>query len=92
MVEWGVVPAVVEVPEPRAGVGQALVRVRAAALNPVDIAIASGRFYMPVPEPPFVAGAEAVGERRTGDRVALRHEDPRMSVWCPVAARHVAEA
>lgn len=35
---------------------------RAAGLNPVDIAIASGRFYLPLPDLPFTAGAEAVGE------------------------------
>jgi NADPH2:quinone reductase len=42
--------------------GSSLVRVRVAALNPVDLAIAAGRFYMPLPEPPFTPGAEAVGE------------------------------
>jgi len=62
VVEWGQPPAVTEVPEPPAAPGRALVRRRAAALNPVDVAIGSGRFYMPLPEPPFVAGAEAVGE------------------------------
>ena len=34
---------------------------RPAGLNPVDLAIASGRFYLPLPEPPCVAGVEAVG-------------------------------
>ncbi len=77
VVEWGAVPAVAEVPEPRAAGGQALVRVRAAALNPVDIAIASGRFYLPVPEPPFVAGAEAVG-----DVVASTTIPVGSRVWC----------
>ncbi len=47
---------------PTASPGRTLVRVLATPLNPVNIAIASGRFYMPLPDPPFVAGAEAVGE------------------------------
>lgn len=47
---------------PTASPGRTLVRVLATPLNPVDIAIASGRFYMPLPDPPFIAGAEAVGE------------------------------
>jgi NADPH:quinone reductase-like Zn-dependent oxidoreductase len=59
------------------GPGEALVRVRAAALNPVDQAIAAGRFYLPVPDPPFVAGAEAVGEVVASDRHA-----PGTRVWC----------
>ena len=60
--EAGAPPEVREVPVLEPGPGQSLIRLRAAALNPVDLAIASGRFYMPVPAPPYVAGAEAVGE------------------------------
>jgi NADPH2:quinone reductase len=62
VLEWGAIPTVTEVPEPPPVPGRALVRMRAAALNPADIAIASGRFYLPLPDPPFTAGAEAVGE------------------------------
>ena len=62
IVEWGAAPVVGEVAEPAAAPGRALVRVRAAGLNPVDLAIASGRFYLPLPAPPFVAGAECMGE------------------------------
>lgn len=58
----GAAPEVREVPEPQPAPGRALVRLRAAAVNPVDLAIGAGRFYLPVPEPPRVAGAEAVGE------------------------------
>lgn len=48
---------------------------RAAGLNPVDIAIGAGRFYGDVPDPPLTLGAEIVGEvlvsdsHRAGTRV-----------------------
>lgn len=77
VVEWGTAPVVSDVPEPGASPGRALVRMRAAALNPVDIAIASGRFYLPMPDPPFVSGAEAVGEV-----VASGHLPSGTRVWC----------
>ncbi len=57
----GAAPALREVPEPGDVPGRALVRLAAAGLNPVDLAIAAGRFYLPVPDAPRVAGAEAVG-------------------------------
>jgi NADPH:quinone reductase-like Zn-dependent oxidoreductase len=62
------------------------VRVRAAALNPVDLAIASGRFYMPVPDPPYVPGAEAVGEV-----VASERHSPGTRVWCLPMTGSLAE-
>jgi NADPH:quinone reductase-like Zn-dependent oxidoreductase len=58
----GAAPAVAEVDEPVAGPGMALVRVLRAGINPLDLAIARGRFYLPVPDPPYVPGAEVVGE------------------------------
>jgi NADPH2:quinone reductase len=75
--EWGTTPVVEEISEPVAVPGRALVRMRAAALNPVDIAIASGRFYLPLPPPPFVAGAEAVGEV-----IASTTRPAGSRVWC----------
>jgi NADPH2:quinone reductase len=71
----GAPPVVGDPPEPTAAQGQALVRVSRGALNPLDLAIAAGRFYMPVPDPPYVPGAEVVGEvvssstQPTGTRV-----------------------
>ncbi len=41
---------------------------RVAPLNPVDVAIAGGRFYLDVPPPPYVAGAELVGAVERSDR------------------------
>jgi NADPH2:quinone reductase len=58
----GGVPGVREVPEPDRPAGHALVRVLAAPLNPIDLAIGAGRFYRGTPEPPFVPGKEAVAE------------------------------
>ena len=62
-----------EVPEPRAGSGQILVRVHAASVNPVDHKFASGamRQYMPlnlpwIPGGDFSGVAEAVGAGVTG--------------------------
>jgi len=61
------VPDYDEFAEPRADGGNAVVEVRAAGLNPVDVSIAAGRFYAGVPPLPSVAGREGVcvldGER-----------------------------
>lgn len=75
--DWGASPEPAEVPEPEPADGACLVRVRATTMNPVDLAIAAGRFYMPVGEPPFVTGAEAVGEVIASSRHA-----PGTRVWC----------
>ena len=67
-----------ELPTPTPGEGEALVRVLAAALNPIDLYIRAGTVAMPIPKP-FVPGCdlagvvEAVGPRtsrfKPGDRV-----------------------
>lgn len=60
-------PRVADVPDPG---GDVLVEVECVPINPIDVAIGSGRHYSGSPEPPFVPGAEAVGRRRdTGERV-----------------------
>jgi NADPH:quinone reductase-like Zn-dependent oxidoreductase len=74
---FGEPPVVRELPAPSAGPGQAVVRLLAAALNPVDLAIGSGRFYGELPTPPYVAGAEAVGEVVSAPTLA-----PGTRVWC----------
>lgn len=65
---YGLDPVVRDWPAPSAGPGESLVRFEAAGLNPVDLAIGSGRFYLPLPEPPYVAGVEAVGIVVASDR------------------------
>jgi NADPH:quinone reductase len=58
--ELGGTPELRDVPEPERSEGEALLEVLAAALNPIDVAVASGRFFAGSPPPPYIAGAEAV--------------------------------
>jgi NADPH:quinone reductase len=57
-----------DVPDPEPGDGQALVRVRAAALNFADVLIRRGQ-YPQMPEFPAIIGAELSGELADGTRV-----------------------
>jgi NADPH2:quinone reductase len=57
-----------EVPDPEPGEGQALVNVRAAGLNFLDVLIRHGR-YPQMPELPAVLGSELAGELDDGTRV-----------------------
>ena len=57
-----------EVPDPTPGEGEALVRVRAAGINFLDILIRRGR-YPQMPELPAVLGVEIAGELEDGTRV-----------------------
>jgi NADPH:quinone reductase-like Zn-dependent oxidoreductase len=83
----GAPPERAEVPGPAPAAGRALVAVRAASVNPVDLAIAAGRFYLPVPDPPYVPGAEGVGEVVASDR-----HPPGTRVWCLAMTGCLAEA
>lgn len=75
-----VVPAIGELPKPRAiadataGAGESLIDVLVAPLNPIDVAVAAGRFYGGHPDPPYVPGCEAIGrvvESESWERGAL---------------------
>lgn len=68
--EYGSPPRVEEWDEPKRGEGQAIVEMGAAALNPVDLAIAGGGFYAYRPDVPFVAGREGVGRVVEGTTMA----------------------
>ena len=59
---------VVEVPDPVAGDGQSLVRVRAAGINFADVMIRRG-VYPQMPELPAILGNEIAGELEDGTRV-----------------------
>jgi NADPH2:quinone reductase len=57
-------PEVIEIrdlPDPRPGPGQVLVRVRACAVNPIDTYVRAGTVAMPLPRP-FVVGCDLAGE------------------------------
>jgi NADPH2:quinone reductase len=68
-----------ELPDPVPGPREALVRVRACAINPIDTYVRSGAVAMPLPLP-FVVGCDLAGEVVAvgDDVVALR---PGMRVW-----------
>lgn len=72
---YGEPPVVREVEEPKADRAR-LIEVRGAPLNPVDISIASGKFYAGSPPTPYVPGGEGIGyplaSGRRGPRVYFR--------------------
>ena len=68
--EYGAEPAVEELPEPQSDSG-VIVEVAAAGMNPVELTIASGRFYGVRPQLPYVVGREGVGRTADGTRVAF---------------------
>lgn len=68
-----------ELPDPAPGPREALVRVRACAINPIDTYVRSGAVAMPLPLP-FVVGCDLAGEVvAVGDDVAALR--PGMRVW-----------
>jgi NADPH:quinone reductase len=66
----GAPPVVADVPEPEPGPGEALVRIEAACLSPVDLHICSGRFFDGPPRVPYVPGVEGAGVVEAGDELA----------------------
>jgi len=74
--ELGQPPVLQEVREPQRREGEALLEVLAAPLNPVDLGVASGRFFAGSPPVPYVAGAEAVGRVLEAERL-----EPGTVVW-----------
>src|ERR1700761_238159 len=59
--EYGATPALAEMPTPEPGPGQILLKLRAAAMNPMDRVLASGD-WRPMPATfPMVLGADCAG-------------------------------
>ena len=52
---------VAELPTPKAGRGEVVVRVKAAAVNPIDTYVRAGTVAMPLPTP-FIVGCDLAGE------------------------------
>jgi NADPH2:quinone reductase len=81
--KYGEPPVVRDFPEPKAEPGR-LVEVLAAPLNPVDLSMASGRFYATPPPVPYVPGDEGIGHvidgGRRGPRVYFRAALPNGAV------------
>lgn len=62
-------PCCKDFPDPVAGEGEVVVRVRAAALKPVDRQLASGSHYASPRQLPVVCGTDGVGHLADGRRV-----------------------
>jgi NADPH:quinone reductase-like Zn-dependent oxidoreductase len=62
-------PRYEEFPEPAAGSGEAIVRVLAASLKPIDKQLAAGTHYASPRELPVVCGADGVGQLLDGARI-----------------------
>lgn len=67
--------------EPVAGEGQVVVDVAAAAVHHVELAMASGRFYLGPPRLPSVPGIDGVGRLANGRRVFVDTAVPPFGSW-----------
>jgi NADPH:quinone reductase len=79
--QCGVPPRPLERGDPDPGEGQALVRLTAAPITPLDLLCASGTSYWGIPQLPYVPGVQGVGE--VIDGTVLRAGD---LVWFPTTA------
>jgi NADPH:quinone reductase-like Zn-dependent oxidoreductase len=80
-------PVYQEFPEPVAGEGEVLIKVRAAGLHPIVKARASGSHYSSAGEVPAVPGLDGVGTLEDGSRVFFAASKPK---WGSMAEFSVA--
>jgi NADPH:quinone reductase len=59
--EIGGIPELAEIDVPEPDSKRVLIEVHTVPLNPIDIALASGKHYLGPPKTPYVPGSEAVG-------------------------------
>jgi NADPH2:quinone reductase len=60
--EYGAAPTLTDVPDPRPGPGQVLIRIEAAGVNPIDRRLADGAFQAMMPGRfPFILGSDLAG-------------------------------
>ena len=83
-------------PSPHRGPGEALIRVTAAPINPLDLLCASGTSYFGKPALPYVPGTQGVGVVEAADTIAagqrvwfsasagMRPGDGSLAQWCVV--------
>jgi len=63
----GSVPELQEHPDPEPAPGAVVLDVAAAAMNPIDVRVASGQFPLERYDVPYVAGKEGIGRREDGE-------------------------
>ena len=83
-------------PMPRRGPGQALVRVTAAPISPLDLLCASGTSYFGAPRLPYIPGVQGIGIVMEADILApgqriwfscdagMKPGDGRMALYCVI--------
>src|SRR5512143_3320984 len=81
IVGYAVPPVFQRRPVPSRGAGQALVRVTAAPISPLDLLCASGRSYFGPPQLPYIPGVQGVGVIVEAETLT-----PGQRVWFPCDA------
>src|SRR5688500_15460154 len=69
----GTVPEVEDFRGPEPSPGAVLLSLEAAAMNPIDVRVATGQFPLERYDTPYVAGKEGVGRRDDGSLVYFEY-------------------
>jgi len=81
-----------EVPDPKPGRGEVLVRIKAAGVNPVDTYIRSGQYAIK-PQLPYTPGSDAAGEvEAVGEGVTRVGAGDRVYVYRSITGAYAEEA